>query len=137
MHHPQSHLLIGGVQGKLGLEQEHIRFLDKYCCCQPGLFLIELQIVLTRVLGLDKTLGIPNAGQIAYAKYGELARNYDDLFMKRGADLLEIEGRTYYNLPHTQKDISHYPQKRRAIHRKRLKLLSEMEDNLKKLIRHG
>ncbi|WP_233704452.1 DUF535 family protein [Helicobacter cynogastricus] len=131
---PQLHLLIANVQGGKGLTQEHVKFLDRYCCCQPTFFIVELYKILTRVLGLKQTLGIPNTGQVSCVKYQGLSRNYSDLFVQCKADLVEIEGRSYYNLPHVHKDISHYPQKRRAIHRKRLRLLDEMEDNLKNKI---
>ncbi|WP_233705849.1 DUF535 family protein [Helicobacter felis] len=135
---PQSHLLITSVQGELGVASEHIRFLSKHCYCYPGFFLVELQKILTRILGLNKTLGTPNAGQVSYVDHGGLARDYDELYVKRGASLLKIEGRSYYDLPHTHKDLSLYPQKKRSVHRKRLKLLEEMEDNLKrKLVRNG
>ncbi len=127
---PQLQLLVACVQGGKGLTQEHVKFLDKHCCCQPTFFIVELQKILTRVLGLKQTLGIPNTGQVSYVTYQERARNYSDLFAQCKADLVEIEGRSYYDLPHAHKDISHYPQKRRAIHRKRLRLLDEMEDNL-------
>ncbi|MFC3847565.1 DUF535 family protein [Helicobacter baculiformis] len=107
-------MLITVIQSISGIEPEHIKFLTKYCYCQPAFFLVELQIILTRVLGLNKTLGIPNVAQISYIRYAGyqgLARDYDDLFMQCGAVLVEIGGRTYYDLPHTRKDLSHYPSK--------------------------
>ncbi|WP_233703798.1 DUF535 family protein [Helicobacter felis] len=133
---PQLQLLVACVQGGKGLTQEHVKFLTKHCCCHPAAFLAELQKILTRILGLNTTLGIPGVAQVSYARSANhqgLIRDYDDFFMKRGADevdLVEIEGRSYYNLPHTHRDITYYPQKKRSIRKKRWKLLDEIENNL-------
>ncbi|WP_233704975.1 DUF535 family protein [Helicobacter felis] len=134
---PQSHLLIGSVQGQSGVALEHFRFLKKHCYCYPDFFLVELQKILTRILGLNKTLGTPNLGQLAYVSHGGLVRDYDKFYAQCRTNLVEIEGRSYYDLPHTHKDLSLYPQKQRSVHRKRLRLLEEIEGNLKKrLVRY-
>ncbi|WP_233705038.1 DUF535 family protein [Helicobacter felis] len=143
---PQSDLLITSVKGETlvkgeaQVDQECIRFLTKHCCCHPAAFLVELQKILTRILGLNKTLGIPNAAQVSYVRYAgrrRLVRDYDDFFMKRGADevdLVEIGGRTYYNLPHAHRDITYYPQKKRSIRKKRWQLLDTIEENFKNML---
>nr|WP_285656059.1 DUF535 family protein [Helicobacter bizzozeronii] len=147
---PQSDLLITSVKGETlvkgegQVDKEHIRFLTKHCCCHPAAFLVELQKILTRILGLNKTLGIPNAAQVSYVRYADrrgLVRDYDDFFMKRGADeadLVEIGGRTYYDLPHAHRDITYYPQKKRSIRKKRWQLLDAIEEEFKNtLCRRG
>ncbi|WP_267891076.1 DUF535 family protein, partial [Helicobacter felis] len=89
---PQSHLLIGSVQGQSGVALEHFRFLKKHCYCYPDFFLVELQKILTRILGLNKTLGTPNLGQLAYVSHGGLVRDYDKFYAQCRTNLVEIEG---------------------------------------------
>ncbi|WP_104760610.1 DUF535 family protein [Helicobacter cetorum] len=132
-HH--NHLLIGSIQGTKDLNELHYQFFAKYCKTRPNFFLIKLAKELGEVLGCSKVLGIPNNGQISLNSNNQkVFQDHDKFFASCEAQLVEVEGFTYWEIPKIEKAIEEYPQKHRSKQRARRKIMQTFRESLQDII---
>ncbi|WP_158308555.1 DUF535 family protein [Helicobacter cetorum] len=133
------YLVISCMQGIQNLEESYKLFTKNYHRIRPNFFLVKLARELGKLLGCSKLLGLPTEAQISFRFHANdeinvFKFNYDNFFTECEAQLIEIEGRTYWDIPLNEKPIEEYPQKYRSRQRARRKVLETFKEDLEKIL---
>lgn len=119
-------LLIAVVQGpNFEGSKEMVKQLTKSCHgLRPAYLMVEAMKSLTKILGFDKLLGIPqkyqNKSRIVQSK--RYTVDYDAIFAESGGQL-----ENYWVLPlESDRNLDDVPSKKRSMYRKRYAMLDEL-----------
>lgn len=134
---------VGGIQGRRGEDVlEHYRAFTKAAhSTRPQDMLVELFRILCQEMGVNRILCVSDRIRNGHTPYNSVRPDYADpvtfdydrLWAERGA-VLRDDG--FYDLPikAPQRDESEVPAKRRALRRKRLALLNDIQDRLEEAL---
>ena len=134
---------VGGIQGRRGEDVlEHYRAFTKAAHgARPQDMLVELFRILCQALGVNRILCVSDRIRNGHTPYNSLRPDYvdpvtfdyDRLWSERGGTLRE-DG--FYDLPLQApvRDEAEVPAKRRALRRKRLALLAEIQEHMQEAL---
>ena len=124
-------LLIAVVQGpNFEGSKEMVKQLTKSCHgLRPAYLMVETMKSLTKILGYDKLLGIPQKYQnkSRFIQSKQYTVDYDAIFGESGGELKD-----YWELPlEMDRNLDDIPSKKRSMYRKRYAMLDEITLTIK------
>lgn len=119
-------LLIAVVQGpNFEGSKEMVKQLTKLCHgLRPAYLMVETMKSLTKILGYDKLLGIPQKYQnkSRFIQSKQYTVDYDAIFGESGGELKD-----YWELPlEMDRNLDDIPSKKRSMYRKRYAMLDDL-----------
>ena len=128
-------LLIAVVQGpNFEGSKEMVKQLTKACHgLRPAYLMVEAMKSLTKILGYDKLLGIPqkyqNKSRLVQSK--RYVVDYDAIFSEAGG-----KREDYWLLPlEDDRNLDEIPSKKRSMYRKRFAMLDELFEAMKQAVK--
>ena len=128
-------LLIAVVQGpNYEGSKEMVKQLTKSCHgLRPAYLMVETMKSLTKILGYDKLLGIPQKYQnkSRFIQSKQYTVDYDAIFGESGGELKD-----YWELPlEMDRNLDDIPSKKRSMYRKRYAMLDEITLIIKDILK--
>ena len=122
----KSELLIAVVQGpNFEGSKEMVKQLTKLCHgLRPAYLMVETMKSLTKILGYNKLLGIPQKYQnkSRFIQSKQYTVDYDAIFGESGGELKD-----YWELPlEMDRNLDDIPSKKRSMYRKRYAMLDDL-----------